>query len=71
MPGPVHFEAPSALEFFTALVADDRDDPGRLDGLHGPQDVADHASPGDGVEHLHGLRLHAGAAAGGEHDHTV
>ena len=23
MPGPVHFEAPSALDFFTALVADD------------------------------------------------
>ena len=51
-----------------ALVSDDRDDPGRLHGLHGPQDVADHAASGDGVEHLHGLRLHAGAATGGEDD---
>ena len=51
-----------------ALVADDRDDAGRLDGLHGAEHVADHGAPGDRVQHLHGLRLHAGAAAGGEHD---
>ena len=51
-----------------ALVADDGDDAGRLDGLHGAEHVADHGAPGDGVQHLHGLRLHAGAAAGGEHD---
>ena len=51
-----------------ALVPDDRDDTARFDGLHGPQHVADHGAPGDGVQHLHGLRLHAGAATGGEDD---
>ena len=52
-----------------ALVADDGDDPLRLDRLHGGEHVADHRAPTDRVQHLHGLGLHAGAAAGGEHDH--
>ena len=52
-----------------ALVADDGDDPVRLDGGDGLEDVADHAAPGDRVQHLHGLGLHPGAAAGGEDDH--
>ena len=37
--------------------------------LHGRQDVPDHAAPADRVQHLRGLRLHAGAAARGQHDH--
>ena len=52
-----------------ALVADDGDDPLRLDGLHGAQHVPDHAASADGVQHLHRLGLHAGAPAGGEDDH--
>jgi hypothetical protein len=52
-----------------ALVTDDRDDPARLQGTCGPQDVADHGPPGDRVEHLHRLGLHPGAATGGEDDH--
>ncbi len=36
--------------------------------LHRGQHVADHAAPADRVQHLHGLRLHPGAAAGGQDD---
>ena len=40
----------------------------RLDRLDRGQHVADHAAPADRVQHLHGLGLHPGAAAGGEDD---
>jgi len=33
------------------------------------QHVTDHAPAADGVQHLHQLRPHPGAAPGGEHDH--
>ena len=51
-----------------ALVADDRDDPPRLDLLDGRQHVPDHAPPRHRVQDLHGLGLHPGAAAGSQDD---
>ena len=51
-----------------APVTDDGDDPLGLDRGHRGQHVADHAAPADGVEDLHPLRLHPGAAARGEDD---
>ncbi len=56
--------APTGL----TLVADDCHDPLRVERLHRDQDVPDHASAADRVQHLLGLRLHAGAATGGQHD---
>ena len=51
-----------------ALVADDGHDPVRMECRDRLEHVRDHAAPGDGVQHLHGLRLHPGAAAGREDD---
>ena len=51
-----------------ALVADDGDDPVRLECRDRLEHVRDHAATRDRVQHLHGLRLHPGATAGGEDD---
>ena len=66
---PLHISNRYGAEMpYTLWLTDDGDHTGRLDGLHGPQHVADHRDPADGVQHLHGLRLHAGAATCGQDD---
>ena len=52
-----------------ALVAHHRDDVLRVERLHGPEHVVDHAAARDLVEHLGRLGLHPGPATRRQHDH--
>ena len=61
-------QRPDVRADLLALVADHGHHPVRLEGLHGRQDVPDHAPSADVVQHLDRLGLHPRAAPGREDD---
>ena len=56
------------LSDVVGAMADDKDRPGRLERIHGPEDMLDERTAGQGMQDLGARRLHARPFPGREDD---